>query len=207
MSRLVACVFAVIALVVASMTPAVASPSVGLSRDGVSFGPSLDPPLFDPGIRWVPGDTRSASFYVRNQARDDADVAIDVLGVRTDSLLDTGDLTVSARGGGGAWSDVTSPGTHRLVSRVDVPAGNSTRVDVTVAFASESSNASELRRLDLDIRVLLSQDVGDLVTGGGSGLLPDTGAPALWSLIASLILMAGGSVLVQGHRQKENSHV
>lgn len=195
-----------IAILIASVTPASAAPAVGLSRDGVTYSSSLEAPLFDPDIRWVPGDSRTESFFVRNLAADDADLSIDVLGVSVDSLMQTGDLTVSARGADGTWRDVSAPGTHRLVSAVDLATGRAARVDVKVDLSSGSTNVSQVRRLALDVRVLLSQDLGtppdDLF-----GALPDTGAPAPWSLVAGLALVAGGITLARQRRNKESSHV
>ena len=61
------------ALVFAAVTlhPVAASAQtdrLGLSSDGVTFAETLKKPLFDSAIRWVPGDVRVATFYVRNQA-------------------------------------------------------------------------------------------------------------------------------------------
>lgn len=192
-------------VVLASMTPSAASPQIGLSRDGITFAPSLDAPLFDPVLRWVPGDMRIESFYVRNLAVDDGDLSIDII-ESSDSMLETGGLMVSARGGDAIWRDVTAPGTHRIVSAADLATGRTAKVDVRVALLPDAANPTQVRRLGLDVRVLLSQDV-DRSTPDDSGLLPDTGAPASWSLIAGLALVAGGTVLVQARRKKENSHV
>lgn len=207
MRRLGSCLAASLMIMLAATTPAAATSPVGLSRDGVTFSSSLDAPLFDPVIRWVPGDIRTESFYVRNLHADDSDLAIDVMGASVDSLLESGDLMVAARGAGGTWQDVRSPGTHTLVSAVDLASGNASRVDVKVAFSGESTNVTQVRRLDLDVRVRLSQDTDGLVPDDGLDMLPDTGAPALWSFIAGLILVTGGIILVQGRREKENSDV
>ena len=206
MRRVVAGALTILVIVLAAASPAVAGSRIGLSRDGVTFTRSLDAPLFDPAILWVPGEVRAESFYVRNLAPDDADLAIDVIGESGDSLLATGHVMVSARGGDDVWRDVTTAGVHRLVSATDLVAGRAAKVDVKVALLEGASNTTQTRRLDLDVRVLLSQDAGRPVPDD-SGMLPATGAPALWSLIAGVCLVAAGIVLVRRRREKENSHV
>lgn len=207
MKRLSSSLALAFAVLLAAVSPATATPAVGLSRDGITYSSSLDAPLFDPVIRWVPGDVRTESFYVRNLRADDADLSVDVLGVSVDSLLASGDLVVAARGADGVWQDVNSPGTHRLVSAVDLASGRASRVDVKVALSGRATNITQIQRLALDVRVLLTQDTGGLVPDDGLDALPDTGAPALWSFITGLALVAGGIILVQRRREKENSDV
>lgn len=206
MRRIVSHAAVVLVIVLASTTPAAASSEIGLSRDGIAFAPKLDAPLFDPATLWVPGDVRTETFYVRNQATDNADMSIDVIGASRDSLMDTGALMVSLRGSDAVWHDVTDPGMQRVVSAADLASGRAARIDVKVALLNGAPNMTQVRHLDLDVRVLLSQDTGR-PTPVDSGLLPDTGAPTLWSLIVGLCLVAVGTVLVQSRREKENHHV
>ncbi|MFI5428339.1 hypothetical protein ACHMWU_18290 [Aeromicrobium sp. UC242_57] len=37
-------------------------------------------PLFDPDLRWVPGDSTIGGFYVRNQGASDANLRVAVRG-------------------------------------------------------------------------------------------------------------------------------
>ncbi len=176
---------------------------IGLSSDGVTWVGSLDAPLFDPGFTWVPGDEQVRSFYVRNQSVDPAVLSVEILGRSSDSLIETGDLAVSARGGDGPWTQTTAPGTHVLVSSVDASTGDPRRIDVQVAFDPASTNVSQVRQLDLDLRVTLRQvGIGD----DGSGVLPTTGGPALLWAVTGLFLVALGIVTTRT-RQKENPHV
>jgi len=204
-TRTVVGLVVLVVMMLASACPAAADDRIDLSRDGVTWSESLDAPLFDSGTRWVPGDVRSARFYVRNEADQDADLSIDVLGTTVDSLLRTGDLTVSARGGGGPWRDVTTPGRHRLVSTTDIESGETSEVDVTVAFAPASANGSQARTLDLDLLVRLTQDPSDLAPDGRS-LLPTTGGPAAWVLITGLALLGAGILAASRRRDKEDHH-
>jgi hypothetical protein len=197
-------VAALTVLVLSAASPAAADTEIGLSVDGATWAPSLTAPLFDPNLRWVPGDTRSATFYVRNQSDDSATLSVDVLGTALHSLLDTGDLTVSARGDEIDWRATSRPGTHRLVSDVAVPPGASTPIDVTVAFAPGSSNESMRRQLDLRFRLTVTQ--GSAV-GPDAGGLPDTGAPGAWDLVLGVMLVAAGIVATSRRPEREDAHV
>lgn len=186
----------VISLLLLGGGPAAASDELGLSRDGTTWAPDLSDPLFEAAVRWVPGDSRTASFYVRNQSGQAGTLSLDILGTATDSLMQTGDLSVEAHGAGGDWTPVTEPGTHRLLSAGQVPSSATRRVDVTVTFDPASSNQSQVRSLDLALQVRLIQDVedntpGDDASDDGLGLLPDTGGPSPWT-----VAIAAGLVLV-----------
>ncbi|WP_254052321.1 LPXTG cell wall anchor domain-containing protein [Aeromicrobium sp. A1-2] len=205
--RAIMCLLAALALVPVVVAPAFADARIGLSRDGVTFAPTLSSTLFDPDLRWVPGDSRTATFYVRNQADEPATLSVDVVGTHIDSLLETGYLTISVRGGGGRWRETSATGTHRLVSEIGVGTGDSARIDVSVAFAPEATNPSQTQNLALAFRILLSQDVEAAVAPDRDGLLPDTGAPASWSFIIGLTLVGAGTILVHKRREEAGTDV
>lgn len=204
MRRLAQGVLLMAALVAVTAGPAGADPEIGLSRDGTSWASSLGAPLFDSGIRWVPGDSRVASFFVRNESADPAELSVDVLGSRIDSLLDTGDVTISAQGGSGGWREISTAGTHQLVSDVAARSGAAARVSVKVDFDPASTNMSMRRDLDLRFRVRLIQAA--VAVDDDNGLLPGTGAPALWPAFIGLALLAGGLSLTSRRRER-NHHV
>lgn len=212
--KLVTSSFLALALLLLSATAAPAAESrLGLSRDGVTWVSSIEQPLFDPEFRWVPGDREVASFFVRNQSGEPAQMAVDVLGSRVDSLLRTGDVAVAARADGGPWRDVSGTGRQRLLAFEPTSAGETRRVDVRVSFDPASSNQSQVLRWALDLRVLLRQSSdGTAGSGGGAspdggGLLPNTGAPAFWSLFAGLALAISGLIVALRRRQESESHV
>lgn len=198
--------FLIAALLVGSAAPAVADaePDVELSVDGVTWGPDLTVPLFDPDIRWVPGDTRSATFRVRNSSGDPARLSVDVLGTAVHSLLDTGSLTVAARGGGGAWKVISTPGTHRLVSAVPVAPGGSSRVEIVVAFSAAAANQSMRQDLDLRFRLRLTQAAPEGHTGVHD--LPDTGGPPPQFLLLGAALAVAGIHQITRTSRKGATH-
>lgn len=195
-------------------TPAVAAEEIGLSTDGVSWGSTLSQPLFDAGNRWVPGDRETASFWVRNQSDDPALLDIAILGSSVDSLMETGDLSVAVSAASGGGSSTTKTGRHELLSSRAVEPGQTERIDVTVALDSASSNMSQVKALDLRFEVRLTQDApasdqdsgddGDDSDDSGddrNGILPGTGGPAGWPLLAGLFGLCVGWLLVAASRR------
>jgi hypothetical protein len=192
-------------LVIGTAGPASADPELGLSVDGASWTSDLTVALFDPDIRWVPGDTRSATFQVRNHSGDPAVLTVDVFSTEAHTLLDNGDLTISASGGGGAWRDVSTPGTHRLVSLVGIRPGASSPGDIVVAVSPAATNQSMRRDLDLRFRVRLTQ--GSVAVGPRAEDLPGTGGPPAWVLLLGVTMTTAGIALTSRNTQKEVAHV
>jgi LPXTG-motif cell wall-anchored protein len=226
-ARLVLLVATLLAVVAA---PASAEGEIGVSPDGVHWSSSLGAPLFDPTLRWVPGDTRESSMYVRNQAAQAAEMVVDVVGAEVDSLLETGDLTVSGRVDDGDWRDLAGPGTHRLLDAVAARPGEVLKVDLRVAFAATSVNVSQALSLNLNLRVGLTQaeagsndpgtggtigepDDSDAGSGqddsgsGAIGLLPGTGGPASWVLVTGVALLVTGTIVASRRRKEDELNV
>lgn len=151
--------FIAAALLLTTASSALADDRIALSRDGEVWSTQLSEPLFDPDVRWVPGDTRTESFFVRNESPESAELSIDLLGSAVDGLVKTGDLTVMASGGGSGWTETDESGTQRLVSNVGVGSASGTRVDVTVAFDADAVNVSQTLGFELDLRVNLQESL------------------------------------------------
>lgn len=208
--------------IVLTATPAVAADEIGLSSDGVAWSSSLSQPLFDPAFRWVPGDSETASFWVRNQSDDDALLDIAILGTSVDSLMETGDLSVTVAAAGGGGGSTTTTGRHELLSSRAVRPGQTERIDVTVAIDPDATNQSQVKALDLQFEVRLTQDDGtsggpdggdDADHGDGdddgddrNGFLPGTGGSAPWLMPAGLLGIVVGLLAVAVTRRRDRSH-
>jgi len=181
---------------------------VGLSLDGVHYQHDIDQPLFDPALRWVPGDVRRSSFWVRNQAVEPGDLTIDVLALGRKPLLDSRYLSISARTGDGPWQTMGSDKSMHLLTQKNVPANSAVPVTVQVALAPEATNGTMLLATDLDFGVTLT-DARATAAGGGSvdhpdgpgGLLPDTGSSASWWALPLALLLLLVGVLVLSRRR------
>lgn len=92
---------AVAAMIGVTTSPAVAAGELELSRDGTSWSPDLSEPLFDSNVRWVPGDIRSSSFFVRNLTSQQGRLSMDILDTAATELIDTGNISIDAQGAGG----------------------------------------------------------------------------------------------------------
>jgi hypothetical protein len=187
------------------IAPSSAANELGLSPDGVTWGDALPGPLFDPAFRWVPGDSEIRTFYVRNQSSDDGVLNVTLLTGPVETLVDTGDLRVSARVGSDAYTSATAAGAHLLVNQVPVAAGEVRKVSVKVDFDPASTNQSQQLRLDLHFKVSLTQDTtavqppsnGGNGNGGGGAGLPNTGTVLTpWMLLLAGVLVGSGIGLI-----------
>jgi len=204
------------------IAPASAADELGLSPDGVTWADALPGPLFDPAFRWVPGDSETRTFYVRNQSSDDGVLNVTLLTGPVETLVDTGDLKVSARVDSGAFTSAQTAGDHLLVNQVPVSAGEVRKVSVKIDFDPSSTNESQRLELDLRFRVSLTQDTtvvqppsngGDgngngNGNSGGSGDLPGTGTvvtPEM--LLLAGILVGSGIGLIGFARRRSRTEV
>lgn len=193
-------------------------PSVGLSPDGGRFADSLEGPLFRETLRWVPGDRRTASWWVRNESSDTARLAVEV---PEDAVLPWW-LGVSTRADDGAddgWATVAAdePGVVGLMAP-----GEERRVDLRVDMRPGAGNASERESADLRLRVRLTQETsggagpegegpggtGPTAPGDGDdsdGLLPGTGSDlGLGLLLLAVLLIGLGAALLRRSRTDED---
>lgn len=189
--------------------PASAANTLGLSLDGVRWSQSISDPLFDSSMRWVPADSTTATFYIRNQGGTTGDLAVDILGSQIGNLLDSGDLHITAKGGGGKWTTVSEGGEHRLLTAPYVPVGQVAAIKVNVALDPTSANLTQLRAATLNFRVTLAESLaGGPRSSAGSpnsgSELPGTGSPELrWYAAIGAMLIGAGLAFVTRRREEE----
>jgi LPXTG-motif cell wall-anchored protein len=171
---------------------------VAVSADGVHWTTALTTPIFDPNVRWVPGDSRMASFFVRNGGATPAVVRLQVHSAAAD-LVPSADVMFAARTNTGAWVPLARDGDSAVLSVAPVRVDGDARVDVRVLFDPASRNSSQRRSVELWFVVRLT-DAQAAPTASGS--LPATGAPVLAPLV-----LAGAAALGIGlglvRRRKE----
>ena len=155
---------AVIVVLLAAPIAASGAPSHGrleLSLDGRRWSSNLRTPLFDPAVRWVPGDSRSADLWVKNGSSDRGRLVVSVQGTRLDSLLESGALTITARCEPRcehSWSrPVHEGGTQELLRVGALAPGHRIRIVVGVALDGSAINATQAKGLKLAFRVRLQQ--------------------------------------------------
>ncbi len=209
MRRLAAALAMALSWSIGPMAPAGASEgALDVSRNGVTWVDSISDPLFDADLRWIPGDTRTASFFVRHRGGTPGHLVVDVIGSTAGGLLDSGDLHISARGGGGTWTEVNRPGTHRLLTVPGLASGSIEKVHVTVAFDRLSQNATQLSSTRLLFRITLTDTAATgNPNGNDDGMLPDTGGPSRWWLaVGAAALIVGGLALRATRRRVGSDH-
>lgn len=183
-----------------SIAPVAAAGELGLSLDGVHWANAISDPLFDPSMRWVPGDSENATFFIRNQGGSGGDLTVDVISSTAGDLIDSGDLHITAKGGGGAWKLVSRPGRHRLLTAPNIPDGQIGPVVIDVSFDGTSTNQTQVRSSDPLFKVTLTES--NKVADVADSLLPDTGAPDL-RLYAALSAILLGTGLAFAKRRSE----
>ena len=183
-----------------------AADEIGLSRDGVTWAPTLPGGLFDDAFRWVPGDYETESFYVRNQGPTDAVMVIEARSADSDELLSNEDIDLRARVDNGSWVDLENGAPSTSLSQQRIGPDGVVHVNVNAAFDPDSTNQSQSKNLDLTFRVTLvdAAAVGD-EDDSDNGLLPDTGAPISgWLIIAAGVMLSLGARLVRGREVRHD---
>lgn len=153
--RMVVALFGVFLLLFLTPQRAAAVEGISLSNDGATWGEALAEPLFDDQILWVPGDTRDAEFFVRNDTAQDAELQIDFLSAEIDELIDLGDLVISTRVDNGEWTSTSTAGLQGL-STSEIAAGGTRAIQVRAALPFSSPNSTQAQALDFDLLVTLS---------------------------------------------------
>lgn len=201
MSRGIGAVAALL-VVVATAAPAAAD-EVRLSLDGQTWSDQLRTPLYDAGARWVPGETRVSSFWVRDAGPTDSVLRIGVDTHDEDGLLADGQVVIAVRLAGGAWQGIPDGADAMPVVQGELARRGSAKVDVRVGFGWQAPNPSMDRRTSFDLVVRLSD--ADVVAGEnspGSEVLPGTGSGvAPWLLLLGAALVGSGLGLVGRRRQ------
>lgn len=157
--------------------PAHAEGEIGLSRDGRSWSDDLPGPLFDPALRWVPGDARTASFLVRNQGPSAGDLTASVRADDASGLLASPDFALEARVDDGPWVEVADGLTQIVADRV-VARGAISTVQVRGTFAAAATGSQQLS-VPFRVEIGLAEDGAvagaedDAGTDDGSGSLGD----------------------------------
>ncbi len=144
MFRVLCWIVLVLAVLTAGAGAARADDEVGLSLDGHTWTADLNRPLFDPAMRWIPGDVETRSFWVRNDGPAKASMKIGVRTTDPDALFAQDDILIDARVRGGRWAPLShGRGTRALTDRT-LAKGGRVRVDLRVTFVPEATNRTEL---------------------------------------------------------------
>lgn len=137
---------------------------VTLSADGVEWTAELEDAFFFSDTAWSPGQTRSAIFWVRNDADVDADVDVVVTTSAGEALTQSGQVTLSAALGDGGDFRFFVPG--RGVNTMSVGTLSPGERE-TVTFRAEHTGDAELDSSLLRHRI------------SGSGTRADDASPTL----------------------------
>lgn len=190
---------------------AAAQDEIGLSRDQTTWTASLDGPLLDPGLRWVPGDAAEESFYVRNLGPSAGRLTVDVhsTGGR---LLAPDALDLAARVDGRPWVQLTNGTPSAELTDQALAEDAQARVRLRVRFLDAAPNDTMNRTTRVGFRIYLRGDAGPADPDPSPdpdpqpGPLPDTGSGVwLWMLWVAAALIGSGLALVAGARRTKRA--
>lgn len=132
-------------------------PGILLSFDKSTWVETLAHDLFDDTIRWVPGDERTETFWLKNNGPVESVVSVESEGTGTEDLVKMGDIDVDLRVDNGPWGTLESLN-DRLIQAGFANAGSVSKVDVRVSLVGESPNYSQLQTIDFDLVIRLTQN-------------------------------------------------
>lgn len=217
---------AALVLLLTSASPASAADEIGLSLDGTHWGDSVVEPLFDADAVWVPGDTRTVPFFVRNHAETGAELTVDVTADDHDRLWADDHLALRARVEG-RWVELRNGVPSAELTAASIGSGEHVRVDLQAAFDPGSGNASQDKALHLVLTVHLAGAIDDVEgpkdggpNDGGpdgrsdddpndhAGWLPSTGSetPMMLMWLAGSAIVVGAALVAAGRREREDEH-
>lgn len=199
---------------------------LGLSWDGSTWVDELTGTLFNRSGSvklWVPGDSDTQHFYVRNQSGDGVRFEVDYA-LPTNSLVNDTDFALTASVDGGKPVTLSPADNWVVLDGHALADGQRADVTVTAVFRWSSPNQSQAEQFPLDFQVRLSgipgpspdssgsggkhavggPDGGSGNASHGGGLLPNTGAPEVrWAVGLGLLALGGGIGIVVLSRRRE----
>lgn len=199
-----------------------------ISSDGRTWVDDLSDPVFDPGLRWVPGDDGQESFWVRNTAATAGDLSLTVEVAPGDELIGTDVVELRVRTGGSDWMEIERLGQPQSLQRRLAP-GEEEEIVVTAEYRGDAGNETQRDRTELSFTATLTDasagEPSAPPTDGPTsppapgpdepgpdepapppgGDLPDTGAgPVLWLLpVGAAAIGIGVSLLRRGREARD----
>jgi hypothetical protein len=199
--QLMVLVLAFAAWVTTVAAPAMAEPVSELlvSSDGTHWSADLGTPLFDPAVLWVPGDSRTSSFFVQNRGATSASVSLQVRTQDDANLVSTGAVQLQARASDDRWTSIVGSTGTAVLNALAIPIDGSRRIDVRAVFRAGSRNLTQTSAAVLRFVVQLGQA---MTAAPHADSLPATGAPALrLPLLAAAACLGVGAALLRRRRR------
>lgn len=112
---------------------------------------SLTTPLFDPTMRWVPGDTVTSGFWAANRSDDTTEFRITLLPWEQ-SLMNSGEFDLRVRSGDDRWEPIRSAWTAPR----PLAAGEKMHVQLRASLPTSASNATQSLAFGFDVRTRLT---------------------------------------------------
>lgn len=189
MRRAIMLIIAMLGMTIVIATPTKDSSGISLSDDGTNWGSSLSRPLFDETIRWVPGDVRTADFYIRSDAPVATKLDVELFSHAKHARMGR-DVQLEARVGDAEWQPANSFGNALLTVQPMAPRSK-VRIEVRASFAGRSTNRPERLQLEIRLQISLTPLSGVRTAAANPRALASTGPVPLTAGLA----IAAGAVL------------
>lgn len=217
---------ALVLIVAGVVAPAAAAnDSVLLSRDGVTFTPTLGGGLFDGAGSLVPGHSVSESLWVRNPSTSPAALRVSIRNLPSTSKVFADGVSLSSvdslSGSSAISQSLSRLGACEVVSSApSVAAGGTVKLTLTFTMADLTAMVGQTDRASLDLMVamkdasagaysgLACRDDGTLLAGTGNfRTVAFTGGSIPVPLIGGGgVLLGVGMFLVIARRRRQSEH-
>lgn len=193
---------------------------IELSADGIAWSSELADPLFDPAILWVPGDSLTATFFVRNLAETNGWITAEADRLGSTQPLAETDLSLAIRITGGEWQELGG-GARTSNLGIVQPGVAPTEVELRATMAPDAGNDTQRGNARFAIHVHLREAVDDHAAGSPSvpvnSGLAESGAArpmqagVIWWWVAAAAIGVGTALVVdpsqKGRRGQERGRV
>lgn len=217
---------AIVGAAVAAPAAQPAAPQILVSDDGVTFAPTLTDGLFDGLGLLIPGESITASLWVRNPSSTDGSLRVSVDALAGGSAVFSQNVSIEATLGVDSWtfslSQLAECGT--VIPSVPIAAGTTVRIDFTAALADSVVGLEAQREsaeVGLNVAVRDARNPfpaerceapgpdpadpdGGGSAGGTDGELSGTGANAMPTIAAAIVLLVGGLIIVVTRRRRHD---
>lgn len=190
-------VLALFGAAVVALAPVAASSGESVQPDRPAAFQDVPPELFDPAVRWVPGDQRTADLTLHNPTSADRRLSVAVRAPRPGGWVSRGAVTLSARVDGGRWIALDHQVPGALGRGPVLPAGETRQVQVRAQVHPWAGNRTRDERV---LQFALSLDPPGLA---GSQLRVTQETPDRWPMLLAGVVAGTGAGAAWRGRSKE----
>ncbi|MGO3148184.1 MAG: hypothetical protein ACTIJ6_10960 [Leucobacter sp.] len=178
------------------------SPKIELSADGIVWASNLADPLFDSETRWVPGDSRTATFFVRNLGGTDAWLSLKAERLSSARPLPEDDIVLATRASDGAWENLGGTPAKKLALTESDSAATEVTVQAQVPWRAGNDTQLDDARFNITVNLAEAVDVPNAPESPDGGLALSGSEPFTGWWIAAGATGIGAAFVIDPLRRK-----